>query len=384
MPEARDARPRFGARGFAGGQMPAPEIYVRRDSTAEISVAERRRQGNGQIQGSNKENMPPAYSRRSRERQRTSPLPAWYPRTPLRDITAIVRVSFRTLLHFPLVGILPFGQESGQGLRLQPFTVDFPDKSLSQALERKRARERLAATVRPRAEDTMQLDDSAYPSNTESASLSISPPQNATGEDQGDATVTVTPLSISTLENPASVNQGDETTPISLPTPYNPDNADQGDAPITNVNERGAALTANPSFPFSTPENFDQRGLITASPSSSTSTSQNPANVDERGAPSTVQPSLSISAPQDPPVINEGEAPMSMTVLETDIRVPEIEVGLPENVTKMPEEVDYVCSRARGVVEKPKFNSVGGLNQVGRQGGKSMKQQQRSKVLLMR
>ncbi|KAL4198239.1 hypothetical protein AMTRI_Chr03g139220 [Amborella trichopoda] len=343
MPEARDARPRFGARGFAGGQMPAPEIYVRRDSTAEISVAERRRQGNGQIQGSNKENMPPAYSRRSRERQRTSPLPAWYPRTPLRDITAIVR-----------------------------------------ALERKRARERLAATVRPRAEDTMQLDDSAYPSNTESASLSISPPQNATGEDQGDATVTVTPLSISTLENPASVNQGDETTPISLPTPYNPDNADQGDAPITNVNERGAALTANPSFPFSTPENFDQRGLITASPSSSTSTSQNPANVDERGAPSTVQPSLSISAPQDPPVINEGEAPMSMTVLETDIRVPEIEVGLPENVTKMPEEVDYVCSRARGVVEKPKFNSVGGLNQVGRQGGKSMKQQQRSKVLLMR
>lgn len=36
----------------------------------------------------NKENLPPWRS----ARRRRSPLPAWYPRTPLRDITVIVRV----------------------------------------------------------------------------------------------------------------------------------------------------------------------------------------------------------------------------------------------------------------------------------------------------
>lgn len=41
---------------------------------------------------SNKENIPPesSSSRRRRTRPRKSPLPSWYPRTPLRDITAIV------------------------------------------------------------------------------------------------------------------------------------------------------------------------------------------------------------------------------------------------------------------------------------------------------
>lgn len=46
----------------------------------------------------NKENVPPegyvgpTPRRRRRQRARKSPLPEWYPRTPLRDITVIVNV----------------------------------------------------------------------------------------------------------------------------------------------------------------------------------------------------------------------------------------------------------------------------------------------------
>lgn len=39
----------------------------------------------------NKENVPPAGAVRARPKRR-SPLPDWYPRTPLRDITSIVKV----------------------------------------------------------------------------------------------------------------------------------------------------------------------------------------------------------------------------------------------------------------------------------------------------
>jgi len=40
---------------------------------------------------SNKENVPPAGAARAKPKRR-SPLPDWYPRTPLRDITSIVKV----------------------------------------------------------------------------------------------------------------------------------------------------------------------------------------------------------------------------------------------------------------------------------------------------
>ncbi|KAJ4843073.1 hypothetical protein Tsubulata_042759 [Turnera subulata] len=43
--------------------------------------------------GTGRENVPPPGSaRRGRGRGSPSPLPSWYPRTPLRDITAVVRV----------------------------------------------------------------------------------------------------------------------------------------------------------------------------------------------------------------------------------------------------------------------------------------------------
>lgn len=47
------------------------------------------------FQSENKENMVPDFSRsrRRRTRQKKSPLPSWYPRTPLRDITHIVNVN---------------------------------------------------------------------------------------------------------------------------------------------------------------------------------------------------------------------------------------------------------------------------------------------------
>lgn len=41
----------------------------------------------------NRENTAASSSRRNRSRGRNSVLPIWYPRTPLRDITAVVRVN---------------------------------------------------------------------------------------------------------------------------------------------------------------------------------------------------------------------------------------------------------------------------------------------------
>ena len=49
-----------------------------------------------------RENTPIGTARRGRRGGRNSILPSWYPRTPLRDITAIVRVSNRFLYPFIL------------------------------------------------------------------------------------------------------------------------------------------------------------------------------------------------------------------------------------------------------------------------------------------
>lgn len=40
----------------------------------------------------NKENVPPVWAVKATATKRRSPLPDWYPRTPLRDITAIAKV----------------------------------------------------------------------------------------------------------------------------------------------------------------------------------------------------------------------------------------------------------------------------------------------------
>jgi hypothetical protein len=44
------------------------------------------------LPSNNKENMPPVLAVRATPHKRRSPLPRWYPRTPLRDITAIAKV----------------------------------------------------------------------------------------------------------------------------------------------------------------------------------------------------------------------------------------------------------------------------------------------------
>ncbi|KAG8082344.1 hypothetical protein GUJ93_ZPchr0014g46717 [Zizania palustris] len=46
----------------------------------------------------NKENMPPVWAVKATPPKRRSPLPDWYPRTPLRDITAIVKAIERSRL----------------------------------------------------------------------------------------------------------------------------------------------------------------------------------------------------------------------------------------------------------------------------------------------
>ncbi|KAF0890508.1 hypothetical protein E2562_002865 [Oryza meyeriana var. granulata] len=46
----------------------------------------------------NKENVPPVWAVKATPAKRRSPLPDWYPRTPLRDITAIVKAIERSRL----------------------------------------------------------------------------------------------------------------------------------------------------------------------------------------------------------------------------------------------------------------------------------------------
>jgi len=47
---------------------------------------------------SNKENVPPVWAVKTTPQRRRSPLPDWYPRTPLRDVTAIVKAIERSRL----------------------------------------------------------------------------------------------------------------------------------------------------------------------------------------------------------------------------------------------------------------------------------------------
>ncbi|XP_047070811.1 protein POLYCHOME-like [Lolium rigidum] len=47
---------------------------------------------------SNKENVPPVWAVKDTPARRRSPLPDWYPRTPLRDITAIAKAIERSRL----------------------------------------------------------------------------------------------------------------------------------------------------------------------------------------------------------------------------------------------------------------------------------------------
>ncbi|GJN21122.1 hypothetical protein PR202_gb08572 [Eleusine coracana subsp. coracana] len=50
------------------------------------------------LPSNNKENRPPVWAVRATPPKRRSPLPKWYPRTPLRDITAIAKVTNSILL----------------------------------------------------------------------------------------------------------------------------------------------------------------------------------------------------------------------------------------------------------------------------------------------
>lgn len=93
MPEARERLP-GGVTGEVG-----PRFGLR--PGFDIAAAARARSGHERILGrsplsDNKENIPPessTSSRRRRNRPRKSPLPSWYPRTPLRDITGAVNAS---------------------------------------------------------------------------------------------------------------------------------------------------------------------------------------------------------------------------------------------------------------------------------------------------
>ncbi|XXG46204.1 hypothetical protein AAC387_Pa02g1114 [Persea americana] len=95
MPEARDRIPGGGTRGMTldFGLRPGFDIAA----LAQPRSGHERALHRFPL-SDNKENIPPGSSTsrgRRRTRLRKSPLPSWYPRTPLRDITAIVNAMER-------------------------------------------------------------------------------------------------------------------------------------------------------------------------------------------------------------------------------------------------------------------------------------------------
>ncbi|KAL5983284.1 negative regulation of ubiquitin-protein transferase [Asimina triloba] len=95
-----------------------------------------------------KENIPPESSRsaRRRTRPRKSPLPSWYPRSPLQDITAVVRVRRSDVTVFTLL------RKCTMDFIASLFGNDFGFSPIFQALERRRSRLRFAAELRRRQE----------------------------------------------------------------------------------------------------------------------------------------------------------------------------------------------------------------------------------------
>ncbi|XP_077229331.1 protein GIGAS CELL1-like [Tasmannia lanceolata] len=86
MPEARDRRP-GGDLGLGFGIQRGFYVAGRLRNGHERTIIRTPPVG--------KENVPPESSSRRRTRPRKSPLPSWYPRTPLRDITSIVKAMER-------------------------------------------------------------------------------------------------------------------------------------------------------------------------------------------------------------------------------------------------------------------------------------------------
>nr|CAD1831436.1 unnamed protein product [Ananas comosus var. bracteatus] len=96
------ARERSGRGGGALRRVTSPGALA----AAAAAAAARRRHLLRDLATEGKKNMPP-WAARSRTRR--SPLPKWYPRMPLRDITAIVRHAGWTLSNKHALGVAPSG-----------------------------------------------------------------------------------------------------------------------------------------------------------------------------------------------------------------------------------------------------------------------------------
>ncbi|XP_052174666.1 protein POLYCHOME-like [Diospyros lotus] len=101
MPESRDRLSRQASEAMGGTQgtmeMAAlPGNVVGRGNLGTPRNRHRRGRNLHRSPAAGRENMPQGSVRRGRRRSTNSVLPSWYPRTPLRDITAVVRAFERT------------------------------------------------------------------------------------------------------------------------------------------------------------------------------------------------------------------------------------------------------------------------------------------------
>ncbi|TVU29991.1 hypothetical protein EJB05_21591 [Eragrostis curvula] len=100
MPKFKDdkraAHANFSSGGAGGG------FFIRRvespGALAVRGVAGKHRRRRFISSSNNKENMPPVWAVKATPSKRRSPLPEWYPRTPLRDITTIAKAIQRSRL----------------------------------------------------------------------------------------------------------------------------------------------------------------------------------------------------------------------------------------------------------------------------------------------
>jgi hypothetical protein len=100
MPEFRDSKRVLHAAGEDGGG----EFFIRRVASPSSLVvrgtARKHLARRYILPSSNKENMPPVFAVKVTPRKRRSPLPKWYPRMPLCDITAIAKVMDSIVLYY--------------------------------------------------------------------------------------------------------------------------------------------------------------------------------------------------------------------------------------------------------------------------------------------
>ncbi|XP_062224812.1 protein POLYCHOME-like [Phragmites australis] len=130
----------------------------------------------------NKENVPPVWAVRATPPKRRSPLPDWYPRTPLRDITAIAKAIQRNRLR--IAAAQQQSQRPEQSLQSVNLATPAQTEDIPHSTEASPAvasgsgsteRENVASPATILAEDNLKVFSSPAESSSKTPSKPIDP-----------------------------------------------------------------------------------------------------------------------------------------------------------------------------------------------------------------